>query len=73
MDNNWKCVKPILYKSGDKIEIELNTPDLSGNKWVPGIFQSYIAASDRAYRFNVILDNGIKLNGVAPECVRKAK
>ena len=63
----------IQYKTGELVEVRLNSSDMSIEKWVPAIFKSYISATDRPYRFNIELTNGIKLNGVTPECVRKKK
>jgi len=61
------------YKSGDEIEVEIYNPDMSKSIWHPGIFQSYVPALDREYRYNVELLDGRKLKEVAPECVRKRK
>ena len=67
------------YKTGEEIEVQICGPDISTEKWVPAIFKSYISALDREYRLNVVLTKSlfgcddIKLNGVAPECVRKKR
>ena len=58
------------YKSGDAIEIRINSGDLSQEKWEPGVFISYVPAKI-GYRYNVCLENGIKLDGVNQDCIRK--
>jgi hypothetical protein len=58
------------FKSGDKIEIRINSADLSQEKWKPGVFLSYVPAKI-GHNYNVCLENGEIMYGVKPDCVRK--
>ncbi len=60
----------MIYKTGDAIEVRINTWDLSQENWEPGIFLSYLPCKI-GYSFNVRLDDGFVINGVNPKCVRK--
>lgn len=41
----------------------------SSSKWLPCKITGFVAADDRDYRVNVVLDTGAEIRECAPECV----
>lgn len=57
------------HKQGDSVKVEIWNSVKRKSEYYVATITKIISATDRDYRVNVVLGNGVEIDGCAPECI----
>jgi hypothetical protein len=60
------------YKKNQAVDVLVWDNKQKASQWLPGRFIERVNATDREYRYHVVMDDGREFTEAAPECVKPA-
>jgi len=60
------------YEKNQPCDVLVWDAQKKASQWLPGRFIKQVSATDREYRYHVVLDDGWRFPEAAPECVKPA-
>jgi len=58
------------YEKNQPCDVLVWDAQKKASQWLPGTFIKQVSATDREYRYHVVLDDGREYPEAAPECVK---